>query len=423
MSLRNCFARLLDQTAHFYERQRDSIYICGLQHIVPSQEQLFGAIKESRIAHGRPIIVGKHYSTVQQALPPEHYSVNDLQEIIYTRGHFEAAFKAKLDSWCHDLVNTVVNGKHKKVVILDDGGYVSGFLVEKFLEHNCRVVVVEQTTSGLKYARNYPCPVVTVANSILKREVESIFIAESILQALARKKILIRSGVKCGIIGFGAVGTALCRELKKRGVKKIFVFDRNGERQTAAANEGFTILPNAKSFIEQSDLVFGCTGKDVGEIIKPTAVRRSEKELLCVSCGSGDGEFASWISSPQQVRVYRRGGRICGNGLDDIDGQFGSGNFRVLNGGFPVNLDRSAKSDPVDDFVLTRMLVFCGILQAIKLAGEDCSSKNKVVALQKDLELAVHKVWFDAYPKRLPNDIKTSTEALLMSRVKKKPAR
>ena len=380
---------------------------------MPSQEQLFGAIMESRIAHGRSIIVGKHYSTVRQAFPPEHYLVHELPEIVYKRGYFEAAFKALLNSWCHDLVNAVADGKHKIVVILDDGGYVSGFLVEKFLKHNCRMVVVEQTTSGLKYARDYPCPVVTVASSILKREVESVFIADSVFQALVRRRISIQAGVKCGIIGFGAVGTALCRALKKRGIKGIHVFDRDSNRRIAAAKEGFKALQDAKSFVEQTDLIFGCTGKDVGEMIKPMAVRRGLKKLLCVSCGSGDGEFLSWISSQEQVRLYRRGDRIGGNGLDNIDGQFGSGSFRVLNGGFPINLDRSAKSDPIDDFVLTRMLVFCGILQAITLAGKNWSNENRVISLHKDLERAVHDVWFDAYPKRLPQEIRLRTATLL----------
>jgi len=413
MPLRRCFTQLLNRTLRLYEQRQDAVCVYGLQHILPSQEQLFCAIKESHIARGWPIIMGKHYSTVGCALAPENYLVHDLPDIFYKRGHFEVAFKNLLRPFCERLERTVADGDRKSIIILDDGGYVSGFLIEKFLKHNCHVVIVEQTTSGLKHARNYPCPVVSVASSILKREVESIFIAESVVRALHRRNVKIQRNVNCGIIGFGAVGTALCRILQKDGVKAISVFDRSQVRRTAATKEGFTVLRDAKAFVEQSDLVFGCTGEDVGRMIKPGAVRRSEQELLCVSCGSGDGEFASWISSNEQARLYRRGGRIGGNGFNDIEGKFGSGYFRVLNGGFPINLDRSAKSDPTDDFVLTRMLVFCGILQAIALAGKNWSNKNRIVSLSKDLERAVHNVWFADYPKRLPQEIRSRTATLL----------
>lgn len=413
MSLRKCFTELLSRTVPVYERRRDAACIYGLQHILPSQEQLFGAIKESHIARGWPIIMGKHYSTVACALAPENYLVHDLPDIFYKRGHFEVAFKNLLKPFCERLEKTVADGERRSVIILDDGGYVSGFLVEKFLRHNCRVVIVEQTTSGLKRARNYPCPVVSVASSILKREVESIFIAESVLQALQRRAVEIPRNVNCGIIGFGAVGSALCHVLREGGVERICVFDRNHVRRTAAATEGFTVLQDVKAFVEDSDLVFGCTGEDIGRLIDPGIVRRAERELLCVSCGSSDGEFASWISSRGEARLYRRDGRIGGNGFDDIEGQFGCGRFRVLNGGFPMNLDRSAKSDPIDDFVLTRMLVFCGILQAVTMAEKNWSSANSVVSLHKDFERAVHDVWFDSYPKRLSQGINARTATQL----------
>ena len=413
MPLLDCFKRLVDWAGRHHYRGQQAVYVCGLQHILPSQEQLFGAIHESQIARGCPIIIGKHYSTVRHAFPPEHYLVHDIPDITYKRGSFEATFRAQLKSFCERLENTVTDGERRPVIILDDGGYVAEFLVEKFLKHRCHVVVIEQTTSGLKSARKYPCPVVPVASSILKREVESIFIADSIVKALGRRRILIRPGLNCGVIGFGAVGAALCRALKKLGVKTVSIFDLDSGRRTAAANEGFAVLQNANLCVEQSELLFGCTGEDVGKMTEPSSVRRNEKELLCVSCGSSDGEFASWMSAKGLARLYRRRGRIGGNGFDDVEGRFGSGSFRVLNGGFPINLDRSVMSDPVDDFVLTRMLVFCGILQAITLVGTSWANENRIVPLHKDLERAVHDVWFDVYPKRLSQDVRARAATLL----------
>src|ERR1017187_10070114 len=97
MSLLAPFKELIGLTAQRYSQDLNPVRICGLQHILPSQEQLFGAIRESGIAYGLPIVIGKLYSTVRNALPPENYLAHEPLEIVYDRGNFEGAFKASLE--------------------------------------------------------------------------------------------------------------------------------------------------------------------------------------------------------------------------------------------------------------------------------------------------------------------------------------
>ena len=244
------------------------------------------------------------------------------------------------------------------MLILDDGGFVSEFLSTYFLERGCPVVVIEQTTSGLRYARTYSCPVISVASSVLKREVESILIADSIVRAVVARSILPGTYENWAIAGFGAVGAALCRALRTIHVKRVLVYDRDPQLRLAAANEGFEVVEDAKSLIEKADVLFGCTGEDFSKTVPRSVVNRRKGDLVCASCGSSDFEFGSWMVDKGKARLHRRNGRSGGNGFADVAGQFATGSFRILTGGFPINLDRRLKSDPVEDFVLTRMLVF-----------------------------------------------------------------
>src|SRR5436309_1062444 len=113
MSLLEPFERLIGLTAAQNSRHLNSVRICGLQHILPSQEQLFGAIRESGVADGLPIVIGKLYSTVRNALPPENYLAHEPLEIVYERGNFEGAFKASLKPFC-ERQGITVSKKSKK---------------------------------------------------------------------------------------------------------------------------------------------------------------------------------------------------------------------------------------------------------------------------------------------------------------------
>lgn len=414
MSLLAPFKRLIGLTSQQNSQHLNSARICGLQHILPSQEQLFGAIRESGIADGLPIVIGKLYSTVRNALPPENYLAHEPLEIIYDRGNFEGAFKASLKPFCERQGITVSQKSKQPVVILDDGGFVSGFLSTYFLERGCPVIIIEQTTSGLRYARTYSCPVVSVASSVLKREVESVLIADSIVRAIIARSILPGKHENWAIAGFGAVGAALCRALRAIHVRRVFVYDRDAQLRLAASNEGFEVVEDARTLVEKADILFGCTGEDFSKTVPRADVNRRKTDLVCASCGSSDFEFGSWMVDTGETCLHRRNGRSGGNGFADVSAEFATGSFRILSGGFPINLDRRLKSDPVEDFVLTRMLVFVGILQALDLAKDGRPQTNQIHAIRHDLEIAVHDVWFDAFPHRLSPEVTRRARKILM---------
>jgi threonine dehydrogenase-like Zn-dependent dehydrogenase len=316
----------------------------------------------------------------------------------------------------------VANRRKNPVIVLDDGGFVGGFLSSWFIAHDCPVVVVEQTTSGLRHAQKYACPVVSVAGSLVKREVESALIADSIVRAVIARSVLPKPGQIWGIAGYGAVGRALGRVLSPMKLKRVVVFDRDPALRAVAAEDGLEVVPDANVLVETSDVLFGCTGEDLTKSIPRTAVHRSGPDLRCASCGSSDSEFASWISNSDIARLYRRpDGRIGGNGFDTVGGDFAAGRYHVLNGGFPINLNRHWKSDLIEDFVLTRMLVFAGIVQALEVLSDGCAPGGRILPLNDQFEADVQQIWFDAYPRRLGQQAQTRVGALLARRSACKP--
>lgn len=74
----------------------------------------------------------------------------------------------------------------------------------------------------------------------------------------------------------------------------------------------------------------------------------------------------------------------------------------MVNGGFPVNLDRSVQCDPEPDFILTRMLMFAGLIQALPLLDEDSNAAGGIVSIDSVLERTIFDIWCKAYPSRLP---------------------
>lgn len=158
------------------------------------------------------------------------------------------------------------------------------------------MVVIEQTTSGLRRSGQLRCPVINVAGGLLKREVESLFVAECGLRALERRGVFCQ-GARCwGVIGFGAVGAATCRYLRRQRVGQILVYERHLARRNAATQEGFAIVETPSQIVAEADVILGCTGSDFAMSAMPESIVRRKPELVCASLGSSDIEFAHWIS-------------------------------------------------------------------------------------------------------------------------------
>src|SRR6266513_1372617 len=201
-----------------------------------------------------------------------------------------------------ELVRLLLRRRPKRLLVLDDGAY--------FLEAavGCRqrlanVSVVEQTTRGLiKMEENAALnaygktiPIVNVARSQAKLELESPWIAVSVraalrfhLDALARKspRFALRRDSRCLVLGYGAIGRRVADVL--RGLARVTVFDSRPARRRQARRDGFRIWNRADTKT-RFKLVVGCTGRasfGVGDYVY------LERHAVLASASSGSVELS-----------------------------------------------------------------------------------------------------------------------------------
>jgi len=299
-----------------------------------------------------------------------------------------------------EIVVQLLRNPPDKLLVLDDGAYfleaASGFRAQL-----PNVAIVEQTTRGIlkmedsvaldRYARRYP--VVNVAESTPKRELESPWIGSAVVLALthqleALKKRSPRFAVTpespCLVLGYGAVGKQVARHLKSTA--HVHVFDFKKERMDEAAADGFPTWERrgqAKLPEEQLikfKLIVGCSGRasfGVGDraFLDPHAVLASASSGS-VELSRGDFIDLAASSSIDDIEVHHSGvdpRRIHQNlrmGLVDREVVF-------LNAGFPVNFDGRLNCVPSRYMQPTATLMVAGAMQALTATGRGLIDVDK----------------------------------------------
>lgn len=255
------------------------------------------------------------------------------------------------------------------LVLLDEGG---GLHRELPAGIAARAVGVEQTTSGLQ--RSWKCPMVHVCRSAAKLLFESQIIARGIVRKLDSLKLL--HGHTVGIIGLGALGSALARVLIARGVPIA-----GTEIRSAPADLG-DIAVGLPELLQRCDVLLGCSGVDVLDGVDLTGMGGRR---VFVSCSSGGVEFRSVLKN---LSVPERFG--------NAQGWIGRLHCSVPNGSYPINFDRAREWELFEEIVLTRKLVLEGLAQAQSLMGE----APKGAMLEPAAQLRLVSEWLESVPDR-----------------------
>jgi hypothetical protein len=292
-------------------------------------------------------------------------------------GHWHEAMIGAVDALWHESTANLTPSRPQRFLIVDDGGYRIA-RTPASLQHESAVVAVEQTTSGLAAANTASFPVISVASAVIKRVIESDFIAEQVLKRSSLERAPSQSCV--GIIGFGAIGNALARALQMAGIHFVALDPKNGFRAS---------VDRYHRYEKPLTNIFGCTGADVSPLTL-TLIRSREcaSTLTLASCSSGDIEFASLLRARRDHAPIDRSGRPK-NILQTIGGC----GVCVLNGGFPVNFDRSPESVPAGKIQLTRALLLEGAVQAMSVVP----SSRGVSTLPGITERSILNAWLDTF--------------------------
>ena len=181
--------------------------------------------------------------------------------------------------------------------------------------------------------------------------------------------------------GVGALGGALVQDLAKKG-RWIHLYDTSPNYERPKTSTQFTKLA---LFLNNCDLVFGCTGRNFIRIellrkIKP------DHSLHFVSCSSRDTEFLDLLrfGKIRQETVRDGYGRLE-IGFEEKQSHF------LENGGFPINFDRVSEQENAEEIVLTRALVLAGIFQALCVRMRD--KRDDVLMLSPSLQQSLVAQW------------------------------
>jgi S-adenosylhomocysteine hydrolase len=244
--------------------------------------------------------------------------------------------------------------KYEDVIVVDDGGFVLS-KVDKILKTN-KLKGVEQTSSGYRkiLSTEMNFPILNVARSNAKLELESPIIAEAVRGKfdLAIKELNLNPD-NVLVIGSGYIGNNITNKFNDY---ETFNYD---------IDDGLKI----EKILGDYDVVIGCSGNSS---IKPEHYPYLKKNSILVSTSSSDREF-----SAVHLRRMVKSNTDCHSHLK-------VGDYYLLNSGFPINFDGSEVSCPIKKIQLTLALMYSGICQV-----KTIEDKKGFIGLEEEIQKSI----------------------------------
>ena len=178
-----------------------------------------------------------------------------------------------------------------------------------------------------------------------------------------------------GVVGFGVVGSWVCRALQQVPVQRIVVFDSDVSHSSIARSFELHVAQSLSELASECSVIIGCTGSRSG--VDLTADMLRPRSILA-SASSGNYEFRPGLPQrPQVNRVEINPEVTPDRGASPFDWvhsifQIGvpGGIAYVLNGGFPINFTGGVDPIRAEDIELTRCLIVAGVTAALKELGD-----------------------------------------------------
>ncbi len=289
--------------------------------------------------------------------------------------------RARVQKWIRKYLNVLPDGE--RLLVLDDGAY--------FLEGACcfrqkfpALAAVEQTARGLRKINNNAAmrhyskriPVIKVADSNPKKELEPHYIGKSVCEALQETLSGHENDVKggrCLILGFGSIGEAVTDWLVnifRVRREYVHVFDPDNNRMKKALSDGYSEWVRC-DYHTRFKLVIGCSGEQSFSLGDHVYL---EDEAYLVSASSGAHEvnreaFVDLADSSDidDVSIVDREKLDDMPVHSDISIELVGQSATFLNGGFPINFDgKSINRIRAEDIQVTVAMMLMGAIQAVK---------------------------------------------------------
>lgn len=348
-------------------------------HLLPNQVPLFKHYA-SLVGVNRIFVISKPYSTVHSAYLE---LVNSGIEVIpiKMKAGFPYSFCAKdpISVMWHKLLESRKYNSFDKLLILDDGGDLWTSIPWDQIG-DLKITGVEQTQRGvsriIESKMRLPS-IVYVATSGIKKQIESHFIVKSCL--LEIKKQIKLEGSKVGILGMGSIGRPIYDILKNENIQAYYY-------DPIQKSQDIFCMPSIDSLLQKCDIIIGATGVDV---LHEVPFERVTGDKVLISLSSADVEFES---------ILRFEPDRSSQSFDVVNIQVHSDlSFKILNGGYPINFNRKANATPDNEIVLTRCLLYIGMMQAKQILEAKDDTKSDFYNLETNSQEKLLRKWFVDY--------------------------
>jgi len=345
--------------------------IIGVQHLLETTATLIQKFIELGISPENIFMCGKCYSTS----PEVKVSIQQLGVNIFNDsapevpGYYKSVAMNDIRLMWKALAKEAPLRGIKKIIILDDGGRCFE-LMPPILRFQYEIAGVEQTRGGLyiEELRHLLFPIVEVASSAVKKLIEPPFIAEATINKVAQimPHVAADTSKVCGVIGCGAIGTAIAYYLSQKGFI-VAVYDEDPNRLQSLEIPNVYKVDCVKTLIANAEIVFGCTGKDIS--LGMDLLLFINKNTILVSCTSEDKEFLGLLKAVNQLSDERK---QINSVLDDIKClSDNDSEITIVAGGYPINFwGHEPWNVPARHIAATQALLFSGVLQAILYASK-----------------------------------------------------
>ena len=235
-------------------------------------------------------------------------------------------------------------------VILEDGLWITRYVVEQNIELNNTIGSVEQTKAGINLATELKdelrYPIITVGNAELKESVESgLATPEAIVKMIIQAANWSLAGKRVIIVGYGVVGSGIAKIMKDHGAR-VRIVEKDIKRVLGAILDGFEVM-KLEDAVADSDILVTATGRP--KVVPVEALKLAKNGILLVNAGSKDYEidmdrlreiaFAEKLTPREGLKKYL---------VRDDEGNEKA--LLVAADGFPINLalGEGTPSDAID---------------------------------------------------------------------------
>lgn len=352
----------------YFNASLKNVRLICCQHLMESTFKMLCALREKGLEFSDISVLGKCYSSnlsVIREMSSKGIDVSPLSTFYNAHLPFDKSYKKCVKSFFHQSIQRKSLERYKKIIFLDDGGYLLEE-VANFFEDFERIVGIEQTSSGYEYLKNknLAFPIINIARSNTKLEIESPIIAQCVIGQLTNKLSKLKiTPRKLLILGNGAVGKAIyeriCHEYQ------IDIFDIHPSRSTLSYEE---FLQRLKDY----DLLIGSTGKISFPYHHHSLLKNG---VVLASVSSSDREFDA-VHLRKNVSSHN-----CHSDLN-ING------IILLNSGFPINFFGTRNNIPLKFIQITLSLLSSAILEASSISKTDTPKiRNLDYEIERELRL------------------------------------